>query len=104
MAKSTVPHKVPVSGIFRVPKGAEENFTITDAPPSTVPSEQETEGYYIDVGVYEEPAPFLPPPTTWVVLDQTIRSTTSGQQVVDVVIEVTDVLGAIEYEVEVVAV
>lgn len=103
MAKSTVPHKVPVSGIFSIPRGGEQNFTVTDAPPSVVPTESEPEGY-TEVGINQEVAPYLPAPTTWTVVDQVIRSTNSGQQVVDVVIEVTDVIGALEYEVEVVAV
>lgn len=43
----------------------------------------------------------LQPPTEFIITDQVVRSSTSGQQVIDVTIEFTDAPGALDYEVRI---
>lgn len=105
-SKPVIRSKTELDPMFFIPEGVEE-LVYNDEFETTEPSEEEVEVSYSDYSdeydveddnnYYEGPAT----PEIIGVVSQTIRRLPSGQQVVDVVIEVSDVAGAENYEVRV---
>lgn len=109
MARPTTPSKIKLDSVFVIPPGAEDIFVYT----------RDSEGinannvYGPDTGggsaaqvISGGTAPaatdntLLPP--TFSIVSQIVRTASGGQQVVDVVFEITEVAGATGYDIEVV--
>jgi hypothetical protein len=98
--------------LFPIPDGLVD-FEHTDAPVGSLPgydvedytelstNEIEDEDSYYEVDD-DEMVPDIDTPSTFTVISQTIRTLPSGMQVVDVVAEVEDIPGALNYEFRVV--
>lgn len=115
MAKrSTSTDRILIDPIFGIPNGAEDSFAYSE---SNVDSEETTSDDLLEIDSYavepdidyvdyddgydEAYGETLETPSGFVVLSQTLRRAPGGQQVVDIVIEVPDVDGARNYEIEV---
>jgi len=102
--KAKHPNKLVLDPMFAIPRGAEEDFVYSNVPFSNLddaldfsdsginPDEQFLIDTTIDGGFG------LDTPEDFTVVSQTLRRMDDGTYVVDVVLNVTDVAGAIEYE------
>lgn len=99
---------------FAIPPGAEDAFAYaldSIEPDEFVDDLSDIEDGasddYLDPGddtYYEDDATVLDVPTNVLIVAQTLRRAPGGQAVVDVVIQVDDVIGAANYEIQVVKV
>lgn len=119
MAKrATHGDKTVIDPLFSIPEGAEEEFThsqedteIDDGELNDVYSLSLSDdfGYtedgeyldYFDEGTGGDNAIILDTPESFDVIAQFLRRAPGGQQVVDIVVEVADVAGAENYEIQV---
>ena len=115
MAKrATSPDKILLDPLFPIPEGAEETFTRAkeqsdidiETHDITSIADDFGEGYFdegeIDPDLGNDTEPIvLDTPTDFAVIDQKIRRAPGGQMVVDIIIEVEDIDGATNYEVQV---
>lgn len=114
MAKRSTPtDRVVLDSLFNIPEGAEDQFVHSeeDVYDAEITSDEFTYLDSLDVG-YEDELPyddgtgdeddfFIEAPTNFTIISQTLRRGPGGYQVVDLVIEVEDVEGAVNYEVQV---
>lgn len=101
--------KTPVDPLFAIPPGSEEEFVFSresadiDLLAGIEISEEDFEDDDEDDG--DDPnSPdddILDTPEDFTVISQTLRRGPGGQQVVDIVIEAEEVVGAINYEIQV---
>jgi hypothetical protein len=104
-----------IDPLFEIPEGL-VNFEHSDVPLVDTPmnvvdddsflndldeAEAEDEAY-ITYEVNEEEPPELDFPDTFTIISQTIRTLASGMQVIDVVVDVETIPGAVNYEARVV--
>lgn len=108
MSKRTSPNdKILVDQVFSIPKGAEDsmvrNLTVIALPvPTDAPGVGVSVGPPIEVTT---DSPFyLQSPDTFSVIDQRLRRAPGGQMLVDIVLQTEDIIGANEYEVQLVKV
>ncbi len=102
--KDTQRGKRIVDRRFKVPAGSESNFVTREQPLG--PGEQ---FFNVPVpirsagGGSSTPLPdfYLAAPSVFYIIDQKLRRGPGGFQVVDVVVQVEDVVGALEYEFEI---
>jgi hypothetical protein len=105
MTRALPPAKVPLDQLFQPPIGAEESFTrilpadrtITDNKDGTLPGGSGTQ----ETGADPEAEYYIGTPANLQVIDQKLRRAPGGQQVVDIVLQCSDVIGALEYEVQI---
>lgn len=109
--RSTSNDKIRIDPIFQVPEGAEDEFAYTREVPLSEDEFDNLDGL-IDVSLQDitdyveddsDDTTFLvlDVPDDFVVFSQTIRRSPGGQQVVDVILQVEDIIGAENYEVRV---
>ncbi len=118
MAKRSTPvDKTPIDPLFAVPYGAEDQFVFsrestdveeevseyTDGSMADSWVEFDDEGNVIeyDDGYDDENAIELDTPDNFTIVSQTLRRAPGGQQVVDIVLQAEDVVGAVNYEIQV---
>lgn len=109
MAKRSVAtKKTLVDPIFALPPGSEDEFVytrnITDDDVFLDEEFNDVSDITFDDGSDDLNGVELEVPEDFTIVSQAIRYAPGGQQVVDVVIEVEDIEGAIEYEIQVVKV
>jgi hypothetical protein len=105
MSREGVKPKTLLDTQFVPPPGSEENFTQVN-PPAPRPTTRDNPGIGIGMpipvtGVDNESAFYLDTPDTIIIFDQKLRRAPGGQQVVDVTIDVEEIIGALEYEVQI---
>ena len=115
MAKRTTPSdKVVIDPLFGIPEGAEDQFvysedeyfyddeTYGDLLTEESLLEIEYEDYIeYDDGYDDQDDLALDTPEDFQIISQTLRRGPGGQQVVDIVIQVEDIAGATNYEIQV---
>lgn len=115
MARTSPPNKTPIDPLFTIPAGAEDEFTFSrefvdneaefDMPSLTEVgddfSQTDFEDYVEQDSDGEQTYFTLDTPNEFSVISQIIRRTSSGQMVVDIVVQVEDVLDALTYEIRV---
>jgi hypothetical protein len=100
MAKrSTSSDKVRIDPIFPIPEGSEDQFVREDMDVLEGNVESADLSFLADFDDSVETG--LEIPQDFTIVSQTLRRAPGGQQVVDVVIEVPDVIGATNYEIQV---
>jgi hypothetical protein len=100
MAKrSTSSDKVRIDPIFPIPEGSEDQFVREDMDVLEGNVESADLSFLADFDDSVEIG--LEIPQDFTIVSQTLRRAPGGQQVVDVVIEVPDVIGATNYEIQV---
>lgn len=101
MARKSRPVKrITVDPAFAPPIGADDYFKLSnESLVYTNESEDGIDGDEVQE-IYDEEAfsGGLTPPSTFSVVSSVFRRTTSGQMVVDLIVQVEDVQGATEYE------
>jgi len=120
MAKRTTSvDKTPIDPRFVIPIGAEEVFSYTDefveieddgadvtgGEFSSIEYDDGTESDYFDYtddGYDDQEQIILETPEIFVVFSQSLKRAPGGQQVVDVVLQIEDIDGAEDYEIQVV--
>lgn len=102
--RNGVQPKKLLDSLFRAPVGSEDNFTSGSAR-TIIDDADNSVG--IDglagtpVSSTDEAEYFLETPDAIYIIDQRLRRAPGGQQVVDIVIDVEDIIGAAEYEVQI---
>lgn len=115
--RSTPSDKVLVDPLFKVPEGAEDQFTFSrEGTDEEIGVSETDEGLEIEIYSYEEgetsldyddgyddqtTGATLETPEVFAVISQTLRRAPGGQQVVDIVVETEDINGAVNYEFQV---
>lgn len=115
MAKRSTPvSKIVIDELFNIPEGAEdqfvypdeevETFAVEDSAQDVLESDYDVyyEDYEYDDGSGDDNGEELVSPEDFTIVSQTIRRGPGGQQVVDIVVEVEEVFGATNYEIQVV--
>lgn len=108
--------KTLIDRVFGIPRGAESEFTYRDETEGNfegldyvnlegIFSEDDTDGAELvleeEDEVSEDTVDFIETPVEFAVIQQTVRRSPSGMQVVDVLVEVEDIVGAQSYEFQV---
>lgn len=112
MSDRAVNNKTVIDPVFVIPEGAEDIFTYSseyveldsDEGDIDVQDFEDTSGdttEFVDDGSYEGEQIPLATPEEFTVLSQTLRRAPGGQQVVDVTLQITEVIGATNYEIQV---
>ncbi len=111
MAKRSTPSdKIKIDPLFVIPEGAEDQFIypkeLTDDEDAFLLTEDLSEDferteYEYDEGDDDEDDSELGIPNDFTIVSQKLRRVPSGQHVVDVVIKVEDIEGAVKYEIQV---
>lgn len=113
LKKPTNPNKVKLDPIFPMPAGAEDVFVYTRQIDSNLSDAQELDELVLDSGEFIDDtgdnvddgtgtSDFdLATPDSFVIATQTLRRSTGGVHVVDVVFAIEEVPGATDYEVEI---
>lgn len=115
MAKRTTPSdKVIIDPLFAIPEGTEDQFEHSEEEVYFSEDITEQEFTYLDSleieyadeidydeGYDDEDDVALETPETFNIIAQTLRRAPGGQQVVDIVVDVDDVAGATNYEIQV---
>jgi len=107
MSNRTLPAaKIPLDPLFQPPLGSEDNFIHTDVVRTVQTVQQNPNALGFGDGSLT-PGPtesefYMATPEGLAVIDQKLRRAPGGQQVVDIVVQCLDVVGALEYEVQIV--
>lgn len=111
MAKrSTSSDRIIIDPLFTIPEGAEDQFSTSINEIDEISLESDEFEFYGDENLqdgyeegdeHENETGALDTPDGYTIVSQTLRRAPGGQQVVDLVIEVNDVAGATNYEVQV---
>jgi hypothetical protein len=122
MAKRSTPNdKILVDPLFSIPEGAEDQFSfsregadieVSDETDNSLDGvsaegvdsigyEDGEDTFILDDGFSDQNGATLDVPQNFSIISQVIRRAPGGQQVVDVVLNIPDVAGAINYEVQV---
>lgn len=104
--RNTTPSKILIDPMFQVPPGSEDNFTTVNPVPVRPTTDKSLTNISGSMAANTgdplvEPMFLLQPPDAIVVIDQKLRRAPGGQQVVDITIDVEEIIGALEYEVQV---
>jgi hypothetical protein len=109
MAKrSTSSDKVILDPRFSIPDGAEDQFVHDDMESLNLEDQENVESADLsflteyDDGYDDLDANALDVPDGFTIVSQVIRRAPGGQQVVDIVVDIPDVSGAVNYDVQVV--
>jgi hypothetical protein len=98
--------KILLDPLFKPPIGSEENFTIVYPAPGRQTVQEGIDPNFLpganQTGLGDDQSQFfLPSPEGIVIIDQRLRRAPGGQQVVDIIVQCSDVLGALEYEIQI---
>lgn len=110
MAKRTnQSDKIVVDSIFSIPRGAEDAMVANPSgtavpPPNQDPATPGTMFSPQTESMQSDQQFFLQSPDTFSVFDQVLRRAPGGQMVVDIVVQTEDIIGANEYEIQIVKV
>lgn len=97
--RTTSSDRVILDPIFSIPDGAEDTFEYNKELDDVEFSEGDVFDYIEEDDEEEEYG--LATPTEFSIVEQKIRRAPGGQQVVDIVLEIEDIDGATNYEVQV---
>lgn len=107
MATTPVQRKVtPVDPMFAIPAGSDELVYGTNSGIEAIGSTGPVDSYTgqpvdlsnVSIPIGGTPAATVPTPDIIGIVSQQVRRSPSGDNVIDVVLEVSDVLGATKYE------
>lgn len=102
LKKPATTNKIRLDPMFVIPAGAEDLFVYTKAQDDVTQFDVEDITFDVDDSVTDADSTFLGVPDNFSILSQTVRRSSGGQLVIDVVIEIDDVPGATDYDVQVV--
>lgn len=101
--------KDPINPVFFIPDGVDDLAYTDDAAINVVPDDIDENEFDVDIDIdtsdssdSDDPGDTLETPQILDVFSQTVRMAPTGSEVVDVVFDVTEVMGVSNYEIRVV--
>jgi len=99
----------PINPVFFIPDGVDDLAYTNDAPITVTPDDIDENEFEVDIDIdnsdpseSDDPGDSLETPQVLDVFSQTIRMASAGNEVVDVVFDITEVMGVSNYEIRVV--